>query len=154
VLAEIAADIGLGDALRLGRGEDAGGGRAKPSILADAFEAVIAAVYLDGGWEVARAVVLGLVEERIVAGAAGPGGRDAKSQLQEYTARRYDQVPRYRLQREGPDHEPRFFATVTVRNDVLGRGEGSSKRQAEQAAANEAWRRLHDEPEGLDAGAA
>ena len=163
-LADAAAEIGLGDALRLGKGEDAAGGRGKPSILGDAMEAVIAAVYLDGGWEPARTVVLRLIEPRIIEGAAGPEGQDPKGRLQELLAQR-GQVPRYQLRREGPDHAPRFFASVTAGNRTLGEGQGRSKRQAEQVAAQAAWRRLHDAAssgdseaatarEGRDAGAA
>ena len=84
VLAEVAVAVGVGPALALGKGEDASGGREKPSILADAMEAVIAAVYLDGGWDAARALVLRLLGERIEEGAEGPGGSDYKTRLQEY----------------------------------------------------------------------
>ncbi len=168
-LAEVAADVGLGDALRLGKGEDAAGGRTKPSILGDAMEAVIAAVYLDGGWDAARALVLMLLEARIAEGASGPSGHDPKGQLQELVAQRNGSVPRYHVRREGPDHAPRFFATVTVAGDQLADGQGRSKREAEQTAARAAWRRLQaandtdhrtnagaeaPSPEGRDAGAA
>jgi ribonuclease-3 len=128
------------------------------------MEAVIAAVYLDGGWEPARALVLRLVEPRIVEGAAGPEGQDPKGRLQELLAQRNGQVPRYQLRREGPDHAPRFFATVVAGGRELGEGQGRSKRQAEQMAAQAAWRRLDEESseggadptagEGRDAGAA
>ncbi len=141
-LSEVAAEIGLGDALRLGKGEDAAGGRSKPSILGDALEAVLAAVYLDGGWDPARALVLALLEARIAEGAAGPGGHDPKGQLQELVAQRDGLAPRYHVRREGPDHAPRFFATVTVGGNALAEGQGRSKRQAEQTAARVAWRRL------------
>ncbi len=144
VLAEIAAGIGLGPALRLGKGEDASGGRTKPSILADTMEAVIAAVYLDGGWVAAEALVLRLLGDRIRAGAAGPGGHDFKTRLQELAARRYEQLPRYQVRAEGPDHSKRFFATVRIESEVLGHGEGRSKKQAEQAAARMAWDQVHD----------
>ncbi|HUF84716.1 MAG TPA: ribonuclease III [Acidimicrobiia bacterium] len=168
-LADVAAEIGVGEALRLGKGEDAAGGRSKPSILGDAMEAVIAAVYLDAGWEPARALVLRLVEPRIVDGATGPEGQDPKGRLQELLAQR-GQVPRYQVRREGPDHAPRFFAVVVSGTRELGDGQGRSKRQAEQMAAQAAWRRLVavgkdeenatsgvEEPastEGQDAGAA
>jgi ribonuclease III len=159
-LAEVAGEIALGDALRLGKGEDAAGGRGKPSILGDALEAVIAAVYLDGGSEPARSLVLRLVEPRIIEGAAGPEGQDPKGRLQELLARR-GQVPHYELRREGPDHAPRFFAVVAAAGKTLGEGQGRSKRQAEQMAARAAWRLLVDAEaagatvtEGSDAGAA
>jgi ribonuclease-3 len=161
VLAEVAAEIGLGEALRLGKGEDAAGGRAKPSILGDALEAVIAAAYLDQGWVAARTLVLRLLEGRIVEGASGPGGQDPKSRLQELVARVRGVLPHYRVRREGPDHASRFFATVFVRGEPMGEGQGRSKRQAEQMAAQAAWGRLRDEarppgapPEGRNAGAA
>lgn len=144
VLAEIAAELHIGPELSLGKGEDASGGRDKPSILADAMEAVIAAVYLDGGWEAAEAFVLRLLGERIREGAAGPGGHDFKTRLQELAARRYEQLPRYQVRAEGPDHSKHFFASVRIEGEVLGEGEGRSKKQAEQAAARVAWERLHD----------
>jgi ribonuclease-3 len=146
VLAEIARDVGLGSALRLGKGEDSSGGREKTSILSDALEAVIAAVYLDGGWATAERVVLSLVESRIVEAAAGPGDRDYKSLLQELAARRFDRLPRYQVRDEGPDHAKRFYAVVLVGGEARGEGEGRSKKQAEQAAARAAWQDLTLEP--------
>ncbi len=142
VLAEVAEDINLGSALKLGKGEDASGGREKPSILSDAMEAVIGAVYIDGGWEAARTLVMRLLGERIIEGAAGPGGHDFKTRLQELSARAYDELPRYHHVSAGPDHAKRFSATVSVNGDAVGRGEGRSKKQAEQAAARMAWERL------------
>ncbi len=142
VLAEVAEEIDLGSALKLGKGEDASGGREKPSILSDAMEAVIGAVYLDGGWEASAELVMRLLGERIVEGAAGPGGHDYKTRLQELSARTYDELPRYHHVSEGPDHAKRFAATVSVNGDAVGRGEGRSKKQAEQAAARMAWERL------------
>ncbi len=142
VLAEVAEEIGLGAALKLGKGEDASGGREKPSILSDAMEAVIGAVYLDGGWGAAEELVMRLLAERINEGAAGPGGHDFKTRLQEFSARAYDELPRYHHVSEGPDHAKRFSATVSVNGDAVGRGEGRSKKQAEQAAARMAWERL------------
>src|SRR5947209_6370519 len=103
-LAEVAIELDLGEALLLGKGEDASGGREKPSILADALEAVIGAVYLDGGWTAAEAVVLDLLGERIAEASEGPGGHDYKTRLQELTARELTELPRYRLTDEGPDH--------------------------------------------------
>ncbi len=147
-LAEIATDVGLGPALVLGKGEDGSGGREKTSILADTMEAVIAAVYLDGGWDAARSLVLRLLGERIEESSTGPGGRDYKTRLQELAARRFDQLPRYHVRSEGPDHSKRFFATVTVRGVVEGRGEGRSKKHAEQAAARVAWARLAERDAG------
>ena len=150
-LAEVAAELQLGDAMLLGKGEDRAGGREKPSILADAMEAVIGAVYLDAGWDAAQAMVLRLLGGRIERAAAGPGGQDFKSRLQELTARLFALAPSYEVADEGPDHAKRFFATVSVDGDVAGRGEGRSKKQAEQEAARDAWERLVQElPEAAE----
>jgi ribonuclease-3 len=147
VLAELAAEVNVGPALRLGKGEDASGGRGKPSILADALEAVIAAVYIDGGWPAAEALVLRLLEERI--GEYANGGRPSpKSRLQELSVRVLDEVPRYRVRDDGPDHSKHFFASVLLGGEVRGQGEGRSKRQAEQEAARVAWRWLLAESSG------
>jgi ribonuclease-3 len=141
-LAQVAAGLGLGEALRLGKGEHRSGGRAKPSILADAFEAVIGAIYLDGGLEAARRFVLDRLEERIDEAADGPGGHDHKTQLQELAARLWEELPVYELRDEGPDHDKRFYAVVRLAGVARGDGEGRSKKQAEQAAARMAWDRL------------
>ena len=141
-LAEVAVELGLGEVLRLGKGEDASGGREKPSILADATEAVIGAVYLDGGWEAASQLVMDLLGDRIIDAAAGPGGQDYKTRLQELAARAYESVPVYEVLDEGPDHAKRFFAAVRVGERRFGGGEGRSKKQAEQAAARLAWEAL------------
>jgi ribonuclease-3 len=145
VLAEVALELDLGAHLLLGKGEDAAGGRTKQSILADAFEAVIAAVYLEHGFRVARDVVLGSLCDRIAEAAAGPGGRDYKTRLQETTAARVLGRPRYIVRDEGPDHAKHFFAAVYVHDVLYGEGEGHSKKQAEQAAAWIAWTRLQEE---------
>jgi ribonuclease III len=142
VLAQLGVEVGLGPALLLGKGEDASGGRSKPSILSDAMEAVIGAVYLDGGWSAAQALVLTLLEERIAEAATGPGGQDYKTRLQELAAQRLDTLPRYDVRESGPDHAKRFFATVFIGDEECGTGEGRSKKQAEQAAAQKAWRSL------------
>jgi ribonuclease-3 len=145
VLAELALELDLGAYLLLGKGEDAAGGRTKQSILADAFEAVIAAVYLDQGFAVARELVLRCLRDRIADAAAGPGGRDYKTRLQEITAARSLGRPRYVVRDEGPDHAKHFFAAVYVRDGLYGEGEGRSKKQAEQAAAWVAFTRLQEE---------
>jgi len=145
VLAEVALELDLGAYLLLGKGEDSAGGRMKQSILADAFEAVIAAIYLDQGFGVAREVILHCLRDRIAEAAAGPGGRDYKTRLQEITAARSLGRPRYVVRDEGPDHAKHFFATVYVTDRLYGEGEGRSKKQAEQAAAWVAWTRLQEE---------
>ncbi|HET9691892.1 MAG TPA: ribonuclease III [Acidimicrobiales bacterium] len=141
-LAVVAADLGVGDAVLLGKGERQSGGDEKPSILADAMEALLGAVYLDRGWDAAAATVMALLGERIDEAAAGPGGHDYKTRLQELCARRYDALPSYRIAEEGPDHAKHFEAEVTVDGRALGTGRGRSKKQAEQAAARRAWEHL------------
>jgi ribonuclease-3 len=143
-LAEVAAELELGDALLLGKGEDQSGGREKPSILADAMEAVIGAVYLDGGWPAASELILDLLGERIGAAALGPGGQDYKTRLQELAAREHEALPEYAVVDDGPDHAKRFYATVSLKGTEYGAGEGRSKKQAEQAAARVAWEVLRD----------
>jgi ribonuclease-3 len=137
-LAEVARSIDLGSALRLGKGEEVSGGRDKTSILADAMEAVIGAVYLDGGYEAARRLVVRLFGPHVERASQGPGEGDFKTQLQELTARRFEELPAYELRGEGPDHERLFSARVLVGGQVVGEGSGRSKKSAEQAAAQAA----------------
>jgi len=134
-LSEVAGALGVGDALQLGKGEDSSGGRSKPSLLADALEALIGAVYLDGGMEAASRLVLTLLADRIEDAAAGPGGEDYKTRLQELSSQRFDQLPVYTVSDTGPDHAKHFRATVSIAGVERGQGEGRSKKQAEQAAA-------------------
>lgn len=141
-LAEVAAGLGLGEAVLLGRGEDASGGREKPSILADTLEAVIAAVYLSAGWDEVRRLVLDLLADRIALAATGPGGQDYKTRLQELAQRDFDTLPTYRVTGRGPDHAKEFTAEVRLAGRVRGTGRGRSKKQAEQEAARDAWVRL------------
>jgi ribonuclease-3 len=144
-LAEVAGELQLGEALLLGKGEAGSGGREKPSILADALEAVLGAVYLEGGWPAAERLVLELLGDRISEASAGPGGQDYKTRLQELVARHFTELPRYGIRDEGPDHAKRFFADVRVGGRVRGQGEGRSKKQAEAAAARSAWESLRDD---------
>lgn len=137
-LAEAARRLGLGDTLLMSRGEEAAGGRDKRSILADAIEAMIGAVYLDGGWEAARRLVLSLLAECIEATAAYPGRDDAKTVLQERAARVAGTAPAYRVSHTGPDHERIWRAVVSIGGRDRGAGEGTTKKQAEQAAARAA----------------
>jgi ribonuclease-3 len=138
-LAEVAEEIGLGQWMLLGKGEDAAGGRQKPSILSDAFEAVLGAVYLDGGVEPAKALVGRLFSDRLEVAAGKLDRLDHKTVLQELTARLYDTAPVYLLTESGPDHSKTFRATVLVAGNALGAGEGKSKKLAEQQAASEAY---------------
>lgn len=139
-LAEIAEGIELGKYIRLGKGEDACGGRHKASILADAFEAVLGAVFLDGGFEEVRRITLALLGEKIKLAAAGELDNDYKSRLQEFVQSKGNGFRiKYNLIRtEGPDHDKLFTVNVTVNDKVVGEGTGKSKAKAEQAAAREA----------------
>ncbi len=151
VLAEVALELGVAGHLRLGRGEDLSGGRAKESILADAIEAVIGAVYLDGGMAEAERLVLSLLKDRISVAVGEPGESDHKSRLQEETVRLGRGVPHYEVAGFGPDHARRYLATVYVAGRRLGTGEGRSKKDAEQVAARVACGSLEVERGGGDA---
>ncbi|MDA2999672.1 MAG: ribonuclease III [Actinomycetota bacterium] len=133
-LAEVAAELGIGEHLMLGKGEDAAGGREKTSILSDALEAVIGAMYIDAGPQVTHRVVSELMGTRIVDAVGGLDRLDAKTRLQELASRLEAQV-HYKVKDEGPDHDKMFFATVFVGDRELGYGEGKSKKAAEQIAA-------------------
>jgi ribonuclease-3 len=150
-LAAVAADLGIPAHLRLGKGEDASGGRTKVSILADTMEAVIGAVYLDAGLDTARELVLGLLDARIAAAVGEPGESDHKSRLQEEAVRLGRGVPRYDVAGFGPDHARRYLATVYVAGQRLGTGEGRSKKDAEQVAAQVACESLEAERGGGNA---
>lgn len=136
-LADVAAELGLGSLVKMGVGEAASGGRKKRSILADAMEAVLAAVYLDAGFSVAREVVLAHWTPIIRAKALEPGRRDYKTRYQEVLAAE-GKRPEYEVEGSGPDHERHFVATLTVDGVVTGTGEGKSKKEAQQAAARDA----------------
>ncbi|MGA9277221.1 ribonuclease III [Ilumatobacter sp.] len=141
-LAEVADEIGLGPFIKLGRGESAAGGAEKHSILSDVFEAVLGAVYLDGGPDAAFAFVERHVATRLATTIDGLGHLDWKTELQERCARHGRPAPEYTLTSTGPDHAKSFTATVAVGDDVLGSGEGTSKKAAEQVAAHAACRVL------------
>lgn len=144
-LAEVARLLRLGEYVELAPSEEATGGRAKDSILADAVEAIIGAVYLDGGIMPAREFVLRFWEERVAERAKDPGVKDYKTRLQELIARD-GRRPEYRVEGQGPDHDRRFTAEVSVRGTVYGSGEGRSKKEAEQAAARKALDELSRDP--------
>ncbi|GEP46576.1 ribonuclease III [Microbacterium saccharophilum] len=140
-LAEVARGIGLGAHLRLGRGEDQTGGRDKDSILADTMEAVIGATFLSAGPDAATALVLRLVAPLMADPERYGAAMDPKTSLQELAARMNLAPPQYVVVAAGPDHHRVFTATVTV-GDVERDGRGSSKKQAEMAAALAVWREL------------
>ncbi|MCI9402183.1 MAG: ribonuclease III [Oscillospiraceae bacterium] len=135
-LVEVADQLGLGAYLKLGRGEEAGGGRQRPSIRADAVEAVLAAVYLDGGLPEARKIVQRFILDKEAEKAAS---RDYKTALQEFVQRESGQVLTYQLVGEsGPDHAKVFTVSVELNGREIGRGSGHSKKEAEQMAARAA----------------
>jgi ribonuclease-3 len=142
-LAEVGRSIGVGPYIRLGRGETMTGGADKPSILADTVEAIIGAVYLDAGGDAATAFVLRLVTPLLADPDRFGAAMDPKTSLQEIAARRSAPPPVYTVTESGPDHNKHFVATVSVGELVQASGEGSSKKQAEMAAALEAWTDLN-----------
>jgi ribonuclease-3 len=144
-LAEVARGLGLGEAVRLGKGEEMSGGRDKASILADALEAMLGAVYLDRGLATATELVERLFRPRMVAYARGEGDRDYKTILQELASQDLRSLPEYRIAERGPDHQKEFTATVFLAGKPWGTGSGRSKKEAEQQAAHEAWTRLSKE---------
>lgn len=143
-LHEVAQSLHLGDYLQLGKGEEMGGGRQRPSILADATESVFAAVYLDGGMEEARSLIhrvlldkerVELVEER---------RRDFKTELQEFVQRKPNQTLHYEMvSATGPDHAKEFTFCVTLNGEIIGLGKGHSKKEAEQIAAKTALEQMN-----------
>ena len=136
-LFQFAQEIQLGEYLRLGHGEDLGGGRSRPSVVSDAFEAVIAALYLDGGMEVARKFILPFITEGKHAEA------DYKTRLQEIVQQNPEERLSYVVESEsGPDHDKHFVVAVRFNSDRVARGEGRSKKAAEQCAAKEALKLL------------
>ena len=141
-LAEVARELGLGDLVLLGRGEEMSGGRNKTSILADAMEAVLGAVYLDRGLTTSRRLIERLFWPRMEAYARGEGERDYKTGLQEMASQDLGSVPEYRIVSSGPDHAKEFTATVHLSGKQWGRGQGRSKKEAEQMAARQAFERL------------
>ena len=135
-LYEVARELDLGSYLKLGRGEAAGGGRDRQSILADAVEAVLAAVYLDGGMEPVRELIYRVLLSRA---SAAEERKDHKTTLQEVVQRRSGQVLTYHMvSQSGPDHNKTFLFEVRLNDEPVGRGEGHSKKEAEQAAACDA----------------
>lgn len=146
VLAAVARRLRLGSCLRLGRGEELSKGREKDSLLADAVEAVIAAVHLDGGMESSRQVVVKLFQSEFALIATQqhrPGADDYKTQVQEWSQQRFDSLPSYAVVREsGPDHDKCFEVEVTINGEVAGKGTGRTKKEAEQSAAKQALQRV------------
>jgi ribonuclease III len=150
-LARKARELGLGQWLQLGKGEERSGGRDKPKILGAAYEALLGAIYLDGGYEAARRVIDGHFAGDVTAQVTA-GLRDYKTKLQELTQRLFHETPAYMLVEEsGPHHEKRFVSEIAIAGRKCGRGVGRSKKTAEQAAAMEALAALaREHPEASD----
>jgi ribonuclease-3 len=144
VLAQVADRLGVGNEILLGRGEESSGGRAKASILADAFEAILGAIYLDAGFDAAEQLVLRELHDLIAAACLEPDDFDHKSRLQEWAVRNGEGTPRYVVVGSGPDHDRSYVAEVFVAGTSRGGGAGRSKKDAEQDAARDAWEGLQN----------
>ncbi|HAY51030.1 MAG TPA: ribonuclease III [Acidimicrobiaceae bacterium] len=145
-LSQLAEEIGVGSCLRLGKGQMASGNAIPPSMLEDAMEAIIGATFLDGGWEAAEDLVLRLLGERIEENSKR-NNEDAKSRLQALAGQYFSASPEYVFNSEGPAHEMKFFVDVSINGRFLGHGEGRSKKEAMQFAAEQALDLLMDEEE-------
>src|SRR5258707_11210266 len=151
-LAAVARGLDLGSYVKLGKGEEGTGGRDKSSILADTLEAVIGAVYLDQGLEAADALVHRLFDPVIARSARLGAGLDWKTSLQELTAAEILGVPEYHVEESGPDHQKSFRAFVRIGVHTYGEGEGRSKKEAEQQAAEAAWTAISEGLASRDSG--
>lgn len=147
-LAAVGTGLGLGELLLLGRGEELTGGRTKASIVSDAVEALLGALYLQHGLEPVRAVVLRLFHDLLLAAPRLGAGLDWKTSLQELSASSGTGVPVYEVDETGPDHDKTFTASALVGGTVLGSGVGHTKKQAEQLAAAQAYRAIMDRGDG------
>lgn len=143
-LAAIARDLDLGASLRIGKGEENTGGRDKNSILADSFEALVGAIYLEHGYVTTTHVVLKLMSNAINEAVARGAGLDGKTALQEFVALQGWPAPEYRVSESGPDHDKDFVAIAVVNGETYPAGHGKSKREAEQIAARLAFESLSD----------
>jgi len=142
-LFEISHKLGLFEFLRLGKGEELDGGRGKPSVLASAFEALIGAIYLDGGLEEALKIIRRLFEDFIKEPSLK--NTDYKTQLQELIQAIFKETPVYKvISEKGPDHQKTFEAVVRIKGHIWGKGEGKTKKEAEQKAAKEALTKLNE----------
>ncbi len=150
VLSQVAGELGLGEVLLLGRGEDLGGGRTKASILADGLEALLGAVYLDAGFDRTMDIVQSLFDPLIKKLDSLESTEDYKSLLQEHTQNIYKVRPEYVVVREsGPSHDKLFRVAIYLRGKVLAEAEGKNKKEAEQKAAREAFHCVTSGPETL-----
>lgn len=144
-LSDVSSMLGIGSHLRLGKGEESSGGREKPSLLANAFEAITAAIYLDGGLKDAKDFVINSLENKIRTLIEKKLIFDFKTQLQELVQEKFGVLPRYKVHKEeGPEHMKTFEVEVFVKDEFLGRGMGKNKKEAAQRAAEEGLKRLQD----------
>jgi len=143
-LAQIARDLELGASLRIGKGEENTGGRDKNSILADSFEALVGAIYLQHGYEVTTSIVMRLMSSSIEEAVSRGAGLDGKTALQEFVAAQNWLAPEYRVSESGPDHDKNFVAVAVVNGQTYPEGKGKSKREAEQIAARLAFEALSE----------
>lgn len=148
-LAFAARKVNLGEYLLLGKGEEATGGRNRDSILADAFEALIGAIYIDGGLERARDFLLGMFEQEVIyALSKGNLFIDYKTELQEILQKKTKSKIEYKVEKEvGPDHNKKFYMNVIVENKIIGSGMGRNKKEAEQMAAKQALYKMGEKSE-------
>ena len=142
-LADIARVLDLGAAIRLGKGEEVTGGRDKNSLLADAFEAIIGAIYLEKGFDETSQVIIKLISPTLENALAQGAGLDGKTVLQELLASQGRGAPEYHVTETGPDHDKSFTAFAMVGGDAIAQGDGKSKREAEQIAARVAYEILN-----------
>ena len=138
-LAEIARTLNLGSFIRLGKGEEVTHGREKNSLLADALEALLGAIYLEHGFAKSAEVIEKLIEPVLIDAMSRGAGLDGKTALQELVAAQGKGAPEYKVTESGPDHDKNFTATVLVAGEAMGSGTGKSKREAEQSAARHAY---------------
>ena len=143
-LADLARDFAVGDHIRLGKGEDVSGGRDKDSLLADTFEALIGAVYIEKGMDELRTFLDPVFEDRIAGSLSAEHRYDSKTALQEVVVKETSELPLYRVAASGPDHDRRYIADVFVSGELYGTGNGRSKKEAEQVAARQALARFAD----------
>ena len=146
-LADIARSLELGKYIRLGKGEEVTNGRDKNSLLADALEALIGAIYLECGFSQSAEVIRVLIRETLDSAMAKGAGLDGKTALQELVAAIGKGVPEYQITETGPDHDKSFTASALVAGEVIAEGSGKSKREAEQSAARAAFEILHNRSE-------
>lgn len=144
-LADIARELDLGKYIRLGKGEEVTGGRDKNSLLADALEAVIGAIYLQFGFEICTNIVRRLISTTMDSAVARGASLDGKTALQELAVSQGKGVPEYLVTEEGPDHDKNFTAVAMVAGSAISQGSGKSKREAEQVAARIAYEALKNE---------